>query len=224
MSRLRSLIARYVVPERIPWFAAPLYDKLAGGAIHDYYVQVASEIVTATDRGRILDIGTGPGYLPIEIVKMAPNVRIDAVDLTRKMIRLAGKHAREAKVSDRISFRVGDGNRLAFGDNLFDMVISTGSLHAWKNPIGVFNECYRVLKPGKEAWIYDPAKIMTGATQSMLKRGLTPLERLVMRWAAWTTRTKEPFTKEEIQEMISTLPFREAYVEQTQWLKITLRK
>jgi SAM-dependent methyltransferase len=35
------------------------------------------------------------------------------------------------------------------------MVVSTLSLHHWNEPIIGLNDIYRVLKPGKECWIYD---------------------------------------------------------------------
>ncbi|MBW2045672.1 MAG: class I SAM-dependent methyltransferase [Deltaproteobacteria bacterium] len=31
-------------------------------------------------------------------------------------------------------------------DNSVDFIISTGSLHHWKRPLRVFDECFRVLK------------------------------------------------------------------------------
>jgi ubiquinone/menaquinone biosynthesis C-methylase UbiE len=48
-----------------------------------------------------------------------------------------------------------DAKALEFADNSLDMVISTGSLHHWKDPLRIINEAYRCLKPQGEAWIYD---------------------------------------------------------------------
>ena len=54
-----------------------------------------------------------------------------------------------------VEFLVMDAKALAFPDNSFDMIISTGSLHHWKEPVRVLNEIHRCLKPGAAAWIYD---------------------------------------------------------------------
>ncbi len=43
---LRSRFLRSLIPERIPWFAARLYDQIARSAIETYYKGVA-ELVTA---------------------------------------------------------------------------------------------------------------------------------------------------------------------------------
>jgi len=168
---VKTCILRHLIPERIPWFAVRLYDKIAGEALESYYKPVAREIVSARDQGSILDIGTGPGFLPIEIAKIARKVDLHAIDLSRRMIRLAQLHASKAGVAHRIRFRVGDGNRLPFDSETLDMVVSTGSLHSWKDPVRVINECFRVLRPGTEAWIYDPAKIVSRETENMLQTG-----------------------------------------------------
>lgn len=221
---MKLSISQLIIPERIPWFAVRLYARIAGKAIASYYQKVAQEIVAAQKHGRILDIGTGPGLLPIEIVKMAPEVTIDGIDLAKGMIQLAQANAEKAGVADRITFQVGDGNKLSFEDESFDMVISTGSFHAWKNPVRVIDECYRVLKPGSEAWIYDPARVMTKETAKVLQQRLTGLDRLARAWASFTKKKMDDYTRPEIAAILGESKFADYNVEFTDWLKITLRK
>jgi methylase of polypeptide subunit release factors len=47
------------------------------------------------NKGLILDLGTGPGHLPVEIVKIAPEINIIGVDLSRRLIKVAGQTPRE---------------------------------------------------------------------------------------------------------------------------------
>jgi len=145
--------------------------------IESYYSQVADEIVSNIKTGLILDLGTGPGYLPIEIVKRAPDIKIVGVDLSRKLTQMAKAHAAEAGLSHQLSFEVGNSARLRFDDASFDMVISTGMLHSLKNPVTVLIEIYRVLKKGGEAWIYDPANVTTYIDKRKWKASLNIRER-----------------------------------------------
>lgn len=141
---------RKFLPEKIPAPLAGLYDKLCAKALIPFYAMLADEIAPAVS-GSLLDIGTGPGLLPLEIAGRNPALRITGIDLSDKMIGLANKHRGPKKVE----FLVMDAKALAFPDNSFDMVISTGSLHHWKEPARALNEIRRCLKPGGKAWIYD---------------------------------------------------------------------
>ena len=165
--------------ERIPGPFASLYEKATRMVIASYYGQVAEEIVSSLKAGIILDLGTGPGYLPIEIVKRSPSIRVVGIDLTRKLINTAKLNALKAGVADRLNFEIGNAARLRFEDNSCDMVISTGMLHSLKDPVVVLRECYRVLKPGGEAWIYDPARVSSQIDINRWKASFTLKERFL---------------------------------------------
>ena len=70
---------QWIKIERIPGSLASAYEKATRLAIDIYYSKVAVEIVSEFEEGRILDLGTGPGYLPIEIVKRAAKVKITGI-------------------------------------------------------------------------------------------------------------------------------------------------
>ena len=129
--------------ERIPAPFASLYEKAARLVVKDYYVGVAREIADFLKTGVILDLGTGPGYLPIEIVKRSPHLRVVGIDLSQKLIKTAQDNALKAGLEDKLRFEVGNAARLTFQDNAYDMVISTGMLHALRDPVQVLKESYR---------------------------------------------------------------------------------
>jgi ubiquinone/menaquinone biosynthesis C-methylase UbiE len=52
-------------------------------------------------------------------------------------------------------FRVATASQLPFENQEFDMIVSNGSLHHWEKPVEVFNEMYRVLKPGGSVFVND---------------------------------------------------------------------
>jgi ubiquinone/menaquinone biosynthesis C-methylase UbiE len=116
--------------ERIPGPLAYSYEKATRMVIETYYSEVADELVSNLKDGIILDLGTGPGYLPIEIAKRSPLIRIIGIDLSRKLILMARRNALKAGLSDRLDFRVGNASKLQFEDASFDMVLSTGMLHS----------------------------------------------------------------------------------------------
>jgi ubiquinone/menaquinone biosynthesis C-methylase UbiE len=139
-------------PERIPAPGAILYNATVAIVLRKPETKIANEIVAKMRSGTILDLGSGTGYLSIKIARRSPGLQVYGIDLSRQMVKIARRHARGV---DNARFVFGNAAKLPFKDNSIDFVISTGALHHWKAPRLVFDECYRVLKPGKEAWIYD---------------------------------------------------------------------
>jgi len=120
-----------------------------------FYKKLAEEIISKLNLGRVLDIGTGVGNLPIKMAKVAPNLEIIGIDLSKVLIKIAKNMARGEGVNDTVRFKMGSAYDLKFEDSYFDMVISSMVIHQLKYPMKAFNEIYRVLKPNREAWIYD---------------------------------------------------------------------
>jgi len=166
--------------ERIPGVLASSYEKASRMVIEGYYRQVAEEIVSHIRQGAMLDLGTGPGYLPVEIAKRTPDVSIIGLDLNRNLIRRAMATAHQAGLTSRLRFEVGNAARLPYDADAFDMVISTGMLHSLKNPVSVLLEIKRVLKPGAEAWIYDPANVMRYIDRNKWRASLNLRERFFL--------------------------------------------
>jgi len=215
---------RSLIPERIPWFAARLYDQIARSAIETYYKEVAEGVIAHTSEGLVLDVGTGPGYLPIEIAKRALQIRVVGIDSSKALVRIAQRNAERAGVSARVRFMQCDGSRMYFGEDSYDLVISTGSLHAWKTPVLVINECFRVLKPGCEAWLLDPAHIITPEAQQFLGRGLTTVDRLASWWGSFTSKLTPPYSVTEVNEIIRRTKFQEGNLQEGKWLIVKLAK
>jgi ubiquinone/menaquinone biosynthesis C-methylase UbiE len=218
---------QWIKIERIPGPLASSYEKATRLAIDIYYHKVAGEIVSEFKEGLILDLGTGPGYLPIEIVKSAPNIKIVGIDLSRKLIQMARENAQKAGFADRLEFSVGNSAKLRFNDAAFDMVLSTGMLHSLKNPVKVFKDIYRVLKKGGQAWIYDPAKVAFCIDRKKWKASLTHRERFYL-WMFTSLKLLRPiktYRRDQVVEMIRPIDFEIISIEEEKdEIKIKLRK
>ena len=213
--------------ERIPGPLAPSYEKATRLAIDLYYSKVADEIVSSFQEGLMLDLGTGPGYLPIEILKRSSNIKIIGVDLSRRLIHMARENTRRAGLSDRLSFEFGNSSRLRFNEGEFDMVLSTGMLHSLKQPVKVFQEIYRVLKKGGEAWIYDPARVASYIDRDKWKASLSLWDQFFLKLfrALGLLRPIKTYNPEQVLKMLTSTDFEVLSIEaQKDEIKIKLRK
>lgn len=223
---LREWLGRKLNPEAIPGWASGIYQRAAQLAIDSYYAPLAQEIVTELGPGRILDVGTGPGYLPMEIAKRAPSITVVGIDATHKMIQLAYRQAKEQSLAGRLFFLVGNAYSLMFKDHSFDMVISTGVLHAWKEPVRALGECYRVLKPGGVAWILDPAQILTRRNFLLWRRSLNWWEKVLYKVDSCLPSAGLPrrFSQQEVKDLLANTPFKDGKIEQRDGIAIKLKK
>lgn len=137
--------------------AARFYNAFAAKALRGFHRRIASEILSEIPSGRILDVGTGPGYLPLEIARRDGCLDIVGMDISPAMIHIAGQNVGRLGI-DRIAFHVADVHHLPYEDQSFDFLVSTLALHHWRDKGRAFEECYRVLKEGGKGRLYDLRK------------------------------------------------------------------
>ena len=115
-------------------------------------------------KGKVLDIGTGRGWLAIEIAKRFPEAQVVGIDIWTKFFSLMGqtkagaeKNARISKVSDRCTFQYGSALDLPFEDGEFQLVVSSFAFHEIHAPdrMVLFEEIAGLLAPGGTFLILD---------------------------------------------------------------------
>jgi len=122
------------------------------------YVPFARKIVESlTPSGRkmtIVDLGTGPGLLSIQLAKLLPQAKIIGVDLSSGMLKVARENADEAGVSN-FETRLGRAEEMPVESGSAELVVTQSSLHEWEDPQKGFSEISRVLKPGGRLILKD---------------------------------------------------------------------
>ena len=138
---------------------ARLYNEVAPTVLRPLYRRVANDVaalaVNDASPANVLEIGSGPGELALEVARRLPQAEVLGVDLADAMVGRAAARAREAGVHLRVQFRLADAAKLPLADGSFDIAVSTLSLHHWADPGAVFTELGRVLRPGGVALVYD---------------------------------------------------------------------
>ncbi|NPV07911.1 MAG: class I SAM-dependent methyltransferase [Anaerolineae bacterium] len=105
--------------------------------------------------GTLVDVGSGPGHLLMDIARAHPNLKLIGVEPSADMVELARRNAEREGLGERIEFRAGDAHNLPFEDESVDFVVSSLSLHHWSAPNAGLQEIHRVLKPGGQLLIFD---------------------------------------------------------------------
>jgi len=211
-------IKQFTSKEGIEGYFAEKYDKFAKATLIEEYKEMAGLVIQRLKSGKILEVGPGPGYLSIEIAKMG-NYQITGLDISETMIEIAKRNVQEAGV--KVEFRLGNAASMPFQDNTFDFVISSGSLHHWKEPVKVFNEVYRVSKTDGKALIGDVRK---NASKEEIDKIAKRIDSFIMRWGLRHS-IKEAYTQDEIIKLLSKTEFKKGTVKENPLaLEIWLRK
>lgn len=102
-----------------------------------------------------LDLGTGPGDVPIMICGPTNTTHIVAVDLAQSMLDRAEYKIALAGLGKRITLAQMDVKALDITNDSFDAVFSNTILHHIPEPLAMLREAARVLRPGGLLLIRD---------------------------------------------------------------------
>jgi ubiquinone/menaquinone biosynthesis C-methylase UbiE len=222
MTSLRNWI-KQKLPEAIPAPGAIMYNALVMRVLKKPESEIVKEVVKRIKSGTVVDLGSGTGYLAIEIARMLPDLEVVGIDLSREMIKISEQHS---KGVNNVRFELHNANSLPFTDDSVDLIVSTGSMHHWKKPIEIFNECYRVLKSNHGAWIYDGCSNLPKEHLGKMAKEYRKFKYMIIKQA----QKLHGFTWEEyhneIRELLEESKFKNSYqIEPIGiWMKITLNK
>ena len=109
-----------------------------------YELPILMSMLSATTFSSVLEIGCGNGNGTKLIQKRFEPKHMTAIDLDKKMIKLA----RNAVRDPQITFQVMDASQLGFANKSFDAIFDFGIIHHIPNWRACIAELRRVLKQG----------------------------------------------------------------------------
>lgn len=124
-----------------------------GEEMEDHHLPITMPMLALMDikpNGRILDLGSGSGWLCRLLARLVPQGRVVGVDMAPEMVRRATATSKEYA---NLNFMEGAADRIPCGDGSFSEIVSVESAYYWPEPAACIREMFRVLDEGGSAWI-----------------------------------------------------------------------
>lgn len=136
------------------------YDSMDHSSVNSLFVadllRLVDEAGISTADSTLLDLGTGTALIPLELLRARPSPgSILACDLAGQMLKIAVQHISHASVSSTILPVLCDCKTLPVADQSCDVVMSNSIVHHIPEPIDVFREMRRVIRPGGILFVRD---------------------------------------------------------------------
>ncbi len=185
-----------------------IFDRFARVMRDKGWDNVDAILKSGITEGNVLEIGPGPGYIGLEWLKKAPGSTLTGCEISVDMIKTAEKNAEEYGFKEKVNYVEGNAMQMPFDNGEFDAAFSNGSLHEWEDPVRVFNEIYRVLKPGGLYCITD----MRRDVNPFIKWLIYFLTKPVEIRPGFLTSMNASYTADEIKDILDSSLLKNASV------------
>ncbi len=148
-----------------------------------------------------VDLGTGPGDIPLELVRRRTSWRITAVDLSGSMIELAHEAGRREGLEGVIGWAEVDATATPFKSDFFDLVFSNSLLHHMADPHRLWAEVKRITLPGGYVFMRDLARPESEAAARRIVEAYAREEPDLLRQAFYRS-LRAAFTPQEVRRQL----------------------
>jgi ubiquinone/menaquinone biosynthesis C-methylase UbiE len=152
------------------WQESTAYDAMNFEVVNTNFAQDAIDLDPHAIR--ILDLGAGTARIPILMCQRRSQYQITAVDLAQSMLIIGRKNVEDAGLLQRIKLEQVDCKRMPYPAIEFDMVVSNSLVHHIPEPLCLFQEIKRVVKPGGAILIRDLIRPETEAQVKHLVKNI----------------------------------------------------
>lgn len=129
------------------------YDAIDNDDVNHTFVTEALSL--CPNPKRVIDLGTGPGQIPVRLAQLLPQATIVGIDLAERMLELARLKLAEARVDDRVSVIKRDVKATGFDPGSFDLVICNSLVHHMPDPVPLLREIARLARPDAALLVKD---------------------------------------------------------------------
>ncbi len=134
---------------------AEAYAKADFSDVNEAFVERLLELAGNRPSARALDLGTGPGDIPVRVARLRPRWRVVGVDASAPMLRFARRAVDGADLSGTVELILADAKATGLDSGSFDVIFSNSILHHINDTGALWAEIRRLAAPGATIFLRD---------------------------------------------------------------------
>ena len=177
------------------------YASADFAASNQMFVESVRELIPA-NATTVLDVGCGPGDVMIRLARRCPSLKITGIDGSPTMIQLAAKVIDDSGLSRTIEVLQGYVPGLPLTTGHFDAILSKDFLHHLPNPMVLWQEIRRLIKPGGFVCVMDLRRPDSTAAARQIVQDVAGNEPEILQTDFYNSLLAA-FTPEEVQQQLN---------------------
>lgn len=136
-------------PEQVLAYAGADFAQENQGFVDQFF-----NLYDDLENPHIVDVGCGPGDIPIRVARRHPTCRVTGIDASQPMIAYAEQAVQKAGFHDRVRFLCQRFQDVSLSSPA-DAIISNSLVHHVPNPLRFWYSLKALLKPGAPVLVMD---------------------------------------------------------------------
>jgi len=137
---------------------AQAYGRADFAEVNEAFVDRLLELAGPAETLTAVDLGTGPGDIPLRVARRRPGWRITAVDAAAPMIEIARAAAAGQGAGNCVRFVAADAKATGLPAGAFDVVFSNSILHHITDTAALWAQVRRLGRDGALVFFRDLAR------------------------------------------------------------------
>jgi ubiquinone/menaquinone biosynthesis C-methylase UbiE len=191
---------------------ADAYAQADFAEVNAAFVERLIDYVGMRDGLLCLDLGTGPGDIPIRVIRYGVRWHVVAGDVSAPMLKHAARAVHAAGLGWAIRLTRMDGKAAPFPARTFEVVFSNSILHHVEDPDRFWREVKRVAKPGAKALLRDLARPETPEEAAAIVRRYSAAESALLQEEFYRSLLAA-FTPDEVRAQLARAGLGSLHVE-----------
>ena len=123
----------------------------------DSHLSAIMNLIEEHNYRKILDIGTGTGYLAFPLAERFHEAMVYGIDIADVIIEKNNGIVKEKGIQN-LSFQVFDGLNYSFEDESFDLIVTRYAFHHFPDVVNSVRQMNRILTKGGRILVSDPMR------------------------------------------------------------------